>query len=159
AGAALDVSRWKFREPVKVTRNDAQQLELNVKVLAHAQPDFRDLRLLRGSNQVPYLLERTSISRSLAPVVTATNDAKDPGLSRWMLRLPESRLPVIRLRCAARTALFQRDLALYEELVDERGEQYRHNLGGVSWTQTPERKSQEFFLTLDSPPRSDTLFL
>ncbi len=158
-GAALDVSAWKFREPVKLTRDGAQQLELNVNVLAHAQPDFRDLRLLRGSNQVPYLLERTSISRPLAPAVTATNDAKDPRLSRWIIRLPESRLPVIRLRCGARTALFQRDLTLYEELVDERGEKYRHNLGGASWTQTPERKSREFFLTLDSPPESDTAFL
>lgn len=159
AGAALDVSAWKFREPLEITRDGAQQLELNVKVLAHAQPDFRDLRLLRGSNQVPYLLERTSISRSLAPAITATNDAKDSGLSRWIIRLPESCLPVIRLRCAARTALFQRDVTLYEELVDERGEKYRHNLGGASWTQTPERKSREFFLTLDNRPQSDTLFL
>ena len=32
-------------------------------------------------------------------------------------------------------------------------------LGGGSWTQTPERKSKEFSLTLDSAPQSDTLFL
>ena len=70
-GAALDVSAWKFRKPVKITRAGAQQLELDLDVLAHAQPGFADLRLLRGSNQVPYILERTSISRSLAPAVTA----------------------------------------------------------------------------------------
>jgi hypothetical protein len=158
-GAALDVTAWKFRQPVKIAHAGAQQLELDPDVLAHAQPGFQDLRLLHGSNQVPYVLERTSISRSLAPTVTATNDAKDPKLSRWMLKLPQSRLPVTRLSCATRTSLFQREITLYEELADERGEKYRHNLGSAAWVQKPDRKSQEFFLTLDSAPQSDTLFL
>jgi hypothetical protein len=158
-GAALDVTAWKFRQPVKLTRADAQQLELEPDVLAHAQPDFQDLRLLHGSNQVPYIIERTSISRSLAPTVTATNDAKDPKLSRWIIKLPQSNLPVTRLSCVTETPLFQRELTLYEERTDERGEKYRHNLGGTSWVQKPDRKSREFFLTLDSPPQSDTLFL
>jgi hypothetical protein len=158
-GAALDVSAWKFRKPVKLARDGAQQLELDPDALAHLQPGFADLRLLCGSNQVPYIIERTSISRSLAPSVTATNDAKDPKLSRWILKLPQSRLPLTRLSCAISTSLFQRDLTLYEELTDERGEKYRHQLGGASWQQTPDRKSREFSLTLDGPPQSDTLFL
>jgi hypothetical protein len=158
-GAALDVSAWKFREPVKITRDGAQQLELDVNVLAHAQPGFADLRLLRGTNQVPYIIEHTSISRSLAPSVTVTNDVKDPKITRWIIQLPQSRLPVTRLRCTTRTALFQRDVTLNEELIDDRGEKYRHNLDGASWTQIPERKSREFILALNSPPQSDTLFL
>ena len=158
-GAALDVTAWKFRKPVKIARDGAQQLELEPDVLAHAQPGFQDLRLLHGSNQVPYVLERTSISRSLAPTVTATNDAKDPKLSRWVIKLPQSHLPVTRLSCATRTVLFQREIILYEELADERGEKYRHNLGSTSWVQKPDRKSRDFFLTLDSPPQSDTLVL
>ena len=158
-GAALDVTAWKFRKPVKITRDGAQQLELDPDVLAHAQPGFQDLRLLHGSNQVPYVLERTSISRSLAPAVTATNDAKDPKLSRWIIKLPQSRLPVTRLSCATQTPLFQREATLCEEVTDERGEKYRHNLGGAAWVQKPDRKSREFFLTLDGPPQSDTLFL
>jgi hypothetical protein len=158
-GTALDVTAWKFRKPLKITRDGAQQLELELDVLAHAQPDFQDLRLLRGSNQVPYIIERTSISRSLAPTVTVTNDVKNPKLSRWIIKLPQSRLPATRLSCATDTSLFQREMTLYEELTDERGEKYRHNLGGTSWVQKPDRKSREFFLTLDSPPQSDTLFL
>jgi len=158
-GTALDVTAWKFRKPVKLTRAGAQQLELDLDVLAHAQPGFQDLRLLHGSNQVPYVLERTSISRSLVPAVTATNDAKDPKLSRWVIKLPQSRLPVTRLSCATRTALFQREITLYEEVTDERGEKYRHTLGGAAWVQKPDRKSREFFLTLDGPLQSDTLFL
>jgi len=158
-GAALDVTAWKFRKPVKLTRDGAQQLELEPDVLAHAQPDFQDLRLLHGSNQVPYILEHTSISRSLAPAIIATNDTKDLKLSRWIIKLPQSRLPVTRLSCVTQTALFQREMTLYEELTDERGEKYRHNLGGASWVQKPDRKSREFFLTLDGPPQSDTLVL
>ncbi len=117
------------------------------------------MRLLRGSNQVPYILERTSISRSLAPAVAATNDAGDPKLSRWILQLPRAGLPLSRLACVARTPLFQRSMSLYEEVAGERGGQYRRELGGVSWEQRPERKTKDFIVLLASPPQSDKLFL
>jgi len=159
AGAALDVSAWKFRKPVKMSGTGAQQVELDLDTLAHAQPGFADLRLMSGSNQVPYIIERTSISRSLAPAVTATNDAKNPKLSRWIIQLPRAGLSLTRLTCATQTPLFDRSMSLYEDLADDRGDKYHHALGGGSWTQTPERKSKEFSLTLDSAPQSDTLFL
>jgi hypothetical protein len=158
-GAPLDVSALKYRKPVKITRDGAQQIELDLDVLAHAQPGLEDLRLVHGSNQAPYIVEHTSISRSLAPPVTATNDAKDPKLSRWLIKLPQSRLPVTRLSCATRTALFQRDMTLYEVLADERGEKYPHNLGSASWVRTPDRTNGELFLTFGSPPQSDTFYL
>ena len=158
-GAALDISAWKFRKPLKISAVSAQQLELDLDVLAHGQPGFTDLRLMNGSNQVPYIIQRTSISRSLAPTVTATNDAKNPKLSRWIIQLPRAGLPLMRLTCATQTPLFDRSMSLYEELADERGDKFRHALGGGSWTQTPERKSKEFSLALDSAPQSDTLFL
>ena len=158
-GSALDVSAWKFRKPVKITLAGAQQLELGPDVLARVQPGFQDLRLLHGSNQVPYILEPTSIHRSLAPAVTATNDVKDPKLSRWIIKLLQSNLPVTRLSCTTRTPLFQREMTLYEVLSDERGEKYRHNLGSASWMQKPDRKNGEFLLALNSPPQSDTLIL
>jgi hypothetical protein len=55
--------------------------------------------------------------------------------------------------------LFQREVTLYEEVTDERGEKYRHQLGGAAWRQTPDRKRRDFFLAFDGPPQSDTLFL
>ena len=128
-------------------------------MLAHAQTDFADLRLVHGSNQVSYIIEHTSISRSLAPSVTVTNDAKDPKLSRWLIKLPQSHLPVTRLSCVTRTTLFQRDVTLYEVLTDEQGEKYRHNLGSASWTQTPDRKNGEWLLAPSDSPQSDTLYL
>jgi hypothetical protein len=50
-------------------------------------------------------------------------------------------------------------MSLHEELADERGDKYRHDLASGSWTQTPERLSKEFALTLGDVLQSDTLFL
>ena len=158
-GTTLDVSAWKFRKPIKVIRAGAQQLELDLDVLSHAQAGFEDLRLMREGKQVSYIIERTSIQRALTPDVTVTNDARDPKLSRWILKLPRSALPATRLLCKSRTPLFQREMTVYEELSDERGEKYQHPLGHASWTQTPGAPTKEFALTLDSAPQSDTLLL
>lgn len=159
AGTTLDVSPWKFRKAIKLLNRGAQQLELDLEVLAHAQPGFQDLRLMRGDKQAPYVLERTSITRSLTPTVTAGNDTKDKRISRWTLTLPQANLPVTRLSCVTRTSLFQRDMRIYEELTDERGEKYRRHVTSASWTQTPDRKGREFVAALDGPLRSDTLIL
>jgi hypothetical protein len=159
AGAALDVSDWKFRKAVQITRGGAQQIELDLDVLANAAPGFADLRMLHGSNQVPYIVQRTSISRSLAPAVVLTNDVKQPKLSRWIIKLPRASLPLTRLAFVTKTPLFMREMSLSEELTDERGDKYRRSLGSSSWTQTPGRKANDFSLTLDGTAQSGTLFL
>ena len=158
-GTTLDVAAWKFRKAVKLNRAGAQRIELDIDVLSHAQPGFGDLRLLSAGKQLPYILEATSINRSVSPTVTATSDKKDPRISRWIIQLPRSGLPITRFNCTARTPLFQRDVTLYEELSDERGEKYRRSLGGAPWVQTPDRTSREFILTLDASPKSDSLVL
>ncbi|MGC9944407.1 MAG: DUF3999 family protein [Verrucomicrobiota bacterium] len=158
-GATLDISAWKYRKPVNNYSTGALQIELSLDVLGHAQPGFADLRLLHGSNQVPYVIQRTSIIRSLTAGFTATNDSRDPQLSRWIIKLPQSGLPITRLTCVSSSALFERSLSLYEELPDDRGDVYRRALGGAIWTQTPDHQSKEFALALDSAPQSDTLFL
>ena len=50
-------------------------------------------------------------------------------------------------------------MSLHEELTDERGDKYRHDLASGSWTQTPEHRSKEFALALGSALQGDTLFL
>ncbi len=158
-GVALDVSAWRYRKPVTITRAGGQQLELDLDVLSSAQPGFEDLRLMRDGKQVPYIIERTSIQRVLNPIVTKTNDAHDPKISRWIVKLPRSSLPVIRLMCAAQTPLFQREITAYENVRDDRGETFRRSLGSASWTQRPGASHKEFGLTLSSPPQSDAVFL
>ena len=158
-GTALDVADWTFRKPAGLSGSGVHQMELDLEVLASADTGFADLRVLHGSNQVPYLMQSTSISRSLSSSATATNDSKHPTLSRWIIRLPKSHLPLTRLSCEARSALFQRDVTLYEELADDRGERYRRTVSNGAWTQTPDRTSREFELTLNQRLQSDTLFL
>jgi hypothetical protein len=158
-GIALDVSEWKYRKTVKLTRPGAQRIELDLDVLSHAQAGFGDLRLVCAGKQLPYILEPTSINRSLTPTVTTAGDKKDPQLSRWIIKLARPALPLTRLSCAARTPLFQREVSLFEELSDDRGEKYRRPLGTASWVQTPDHASKQFTLRLDSPPSIDTLVL
>ena len=98
----LDVADWKFRKPIKNSGDGAQQLELDLDALAHAQPEFADLCVMHSSNQVPYIVQHTPISRALAPSVTLTNDAKQPKLSRWMIKLPQAGLSLTRLKPATR---------------------------------------------------------
>ncbi|MGD0263052.1 MAG: DUF3999 family protein [Verrucomicrobiota bacterium] len=162
-GSALDVAAWKFRKPVKVNRAGAQRIELDLDVLSHAQPGFADLRLVRDGKQLPYILEPTSISRALTPTVTTPSDKRDPHISRWIIKLPHAGLPITRLNCTARTPLFQRDVTLYEELSDDRGDKYRRPLGGATWVQTPypisKQISRQFTLTLNGSPNRDTMVL
>jgi hypothetical protein len=158
-GSTLDVSAWKYRKPVKANRAGAQRIELDLDVLSHAQPGFADLRLLRDGKQLPYILEATSISRLLTPTVTTASDKKDPTISRWIIKLPRHGLPITRLSCTARTALFQRELTLYEELTDDRGDKYRRSLGSATWVLTPDRTSKQCLLPLNGSPTSDTLVL
>lgn len=158
-GPALDVTAWKYRKQVKLSRAGAQRIELDLDVLAHAQPGFGDLRLVSAGRQLPYVLAPTSIRRLLTPTVTTATDKKDPRLSRWIIHLPRAGLPVAQLHCTARTPLFQRDVALYEELRDKRGDRYRRSLGRATWVQTPDRAKREFTLAVHSLPQGDTLIL
>jgi hypothetical protein len=160
AGAPLDVSAWSYRKAVHPVRDGLQQLDLDLAVLSRAGPDFADLRLMHDGRQVPYVLDHRSFSTlSLKPEVTLLKDPKDPGLSRWLIRLPEPGLPIHRLTCIARTSLFQRELTLYEELRDERGDSYRRVVGRASWTRTSDRANDEFSLTVDGPLHDRTVIL
>lgn len=158
-GASLDTSDWRFRKPVEISGSGAQQVELDLDVLAHAQPGFSDLRVMQGSNQVPYIIQQTSINRSLALTVTTTNDAKNPRMSGWLIKLPRANLPLTRITCTSPTPLFERSMSLSEKLADERGDKYQHLLGDATWTRTPDSHSKILTLSLESIPQSDLLFL
>ena len=158
-GAPLDISAWQYRQPLKPAGGGAQQLELTPEVLAHAQTGLADVRIMRGTNQVPYIVQHISLSRALTPAVTATNDVRDRKLSRWILQLPYTGLPLTRLAGTTRTPLFERTLTLYEEVTDERGDQHRRTLGGGTWRQTPEHPVREFSLTVNGPVLGGALIL
>ncbi len=156
---AIDVTAWRYRKAIKATNAGAQQIELDVDILAHTQNDLQDLRVVRQGRQLPYILERTSMSRALTPTVTAGQDSKDPKLSRWTLKLPHARLPITRLACVSGTQLFQREVRVYEDTSDNRGEIYRRLLGSTSWKKVPGTANTEFGMALEGQPQTDTLLL
>lgn len=158
-GAPLDTSAWKYRKLLQFTNNGAEQAELDLDVLTHAQASLADLRILRGTNQIPYLIQRTSINRSVELPFVSANDPKRPKLSRWQIKLPKANLPLTRLTCVVSTPLFQRAMVISEEETDERGAKYNRELGSATWTQTPGSKTKEFVLPLSGAPQTDTLIL
>jgi Protein of unknown function (DUF3999) len=159
AGAKIDIADWKYRRLIQLAKSDAQQIELDPEILAHAAADERDLRIVSQDRQFPFLIERTSISRAVPLDSAAANDPKNPTLSRWSLKLPIAGVPIKRITCAAGTDLFQREMRLWENIADERGDTFPHDLGRVIWRRVPNQKTAELEIDLDAVPESDSLFL
>ena len=64
-GAALDVTAWKYRKPVKITRDGAQQLELDLDVLGHATAGLSGLAAV-ARQQPGALHHRTHLHQPFA---------------------------------------------------------------------------------------------
>jgi hypothetical protein len=158
-GTVLDMAEWGYRKPIKLPRAGVQQLDLDLDVLARADATFRDLRLVRDGKQCPYVLERTSISRKLVPEISSANDPKRPTVSRWKIKLPHTNLPITRLTAVSTSGLFRRQVTLYEQPVDERGEKYDRQLGQANWVRTPPATKAPLELMVGARPLTDTLIL
>lgn len=175
-GTFIDLAKWKFRKHVEVAKPGVQQLELDLETLSRAARGFEDLRLVRletlrrpgeltgklqevgGGQQIPYLLERTTITRSLTPEIEKADDPKRPSVSRWRIRLPHPSLPVTQLICDADAPFFQRSLTVTEQVPDERGNPHSVHHASATWTRTLDRRKDKLVLPL-SPPAGDTLLL
>lgn len=137
-GAAIDPTPWLYHKSVQIASAGVQQLELDLDVLAHSQRDEGDLRLVRDDHQVPYLLERTNLSRNTALEFHPVSDPKHPALSRWQVMLPRARVPFTRLTLTSSTAVFQRQLKFFERVPAERaGESNERLLAWIEWSHTP----------------------
>jgi hypothetical protein len=158
-GAQLDVAKWNFRKLLPLTQGSVQQVELDPELLARSQPDQRDIRIVRGEYQLPFLFEHTSLLRPISLNAAAANDPKKPALSRWSLKLPQPGLPMTRLVCTSSSPLFHRQMRLWEEVTDERGDKFASELGRATWDQTPNSPKRDLVIELNARPKSDTLFL
>jgi Protein of unknown function (DUF3999) len=158
-GAKIDVTKWKFRKLLPLTQNGVQQAELDLELQARSQPDQRDIRIVRGEYQVPFILQRTSLSRPISLNAAAANDPKKSALSRWSVKLPQPGVPITRLVCTSSSPLFHRQMRLWEEVTDERGDKLASELGRATWDQTPNSPKRDLVIELNARPKSDTLFL
>ena len=158
-----DTSKWPIGPAAGrfgIETAGVQRLELDLEVLAHAQPGHADLRLMIDDRQVPYILERRPALHSLKPIVRMANDPDRPRHSRWSLELPFPNLPVTRLTsCRSTTAVFHREMVLFEEPTDQRGGRYRRELGRATWVQAPDRGTPGLLMDLRSTPITDRLTL
>lgn len=157
-GTAIDLAKWKFRKRLALGKPGVQQLELDLETLSRAASGFEDLRLVRGGQQIPYLLERTSSTRSLTPAIEKADDPKRPKVSRWRIGLPHRALPVTQLICDTEAPFFQRQVALTEQVPDERGNVHTVTRASTTWTRTLEQRKEKLALSL-SPPAGETLLL
>jgi hypothetical protein len=155
-GGALDPAPWIYRKAVQVATAGVQQLELDLDVLVHASPGFADLRLVREGAQIPYLLERPALSRSLDLAISPSDDPKRPRVSRWLIKLPRAGLPLSRMTLNSPTALFQRHVRVFEKISDDRGNTYERTLASSDWSHTPDDR-RALALTLTHAPTTDTL--
>lgn len=158
-GAPLEVAEWKYRKPVQISGGGVHQLELDLDALAHSSVGGEDLRLVSEGKQIPFLIEHPSILRGLSVPTTVVVVPKNPGMSRWSIKLPQAGMPITRLTCSSPASLFERDLRLWEEITTNQGEKYQRELGIAKWRQTPGAPLRELALDLTNPPRTDTLFL
>ena len=158
-GTPLDPAPWSCRKLVQVSAPGVQQLELDPAVLARARSDFADLRLISEGRQVPYVVENTSLTRSLEVTATATPDPKRLRFSRWRLALAQPRLPLTRITAAIPSPLFRRTMHLYEDLEDDRGYVTCRFLGEADWSRTPAQRAETFALNLNARPDTAALWL
>jgi hypothetical protein len=158
-GAQIDLVKWKFRKPLRLTQAGVQQVELDPELLASSQRDQRDIRVVRGEYQLPFVFERTSLSRPISLNAAEANDPKKPALSRWSLKLPQPGVPITRLVCTSSSPLFHRQMRLGEEVTDERGDKFASEVGRATWDKTPNSPKRDLVIELNAQPKSDTLFL
>ena len=155
----LDVNPWRFRKAVRLVGPGIQQLELDLETLARCATSFADLRVVSAGQQVPFILERTPVQRSFSIAASKADDPKRPRTSRWTLTLPHKSLPLTRLTCETGAPLFRRDVAVFEERADARGEKHRVGLGNATWVRTPEQKPGKLVIALNQAPATDRLWL
>lgn len=159
-GAPLDIAEWTRSKPVAITSPGVQELELDPATLAGSRSDLGDLRIMRAGNQIPYLLERPGLARSLPLNPVPAIDPKKPAVSVWQIKLPQTGLPVLRLAISTDTALFQRQFRLFEKVSAADGRSYEHTLATASWSRTPEPGSlRTRVLDFIDRPQTDALYL
>ncbi len=159
SGGPLDPAPWTRRKPVMFSAPGVQQLELDLDVLAGARPDFADLRLLGEDRQIPYVLERTAMSRALPLTAVPDSEAKRTSFSHWKIVLPRAGLPLSRLVLTSPTPLFQRHLRVYETISDERGDTYEHALADADWVRLPGDPVRTLSIGFETRPQTGLLQL
>ncbi len=157
---AIDTKAWQVSRPVTIETAGVQELELDLDVLSRARSDFGDVRLVREGNQIPYLVEQTDLSRSIALNLESASDGKRPTVGLWRATLPRPRLPIRRIAMSSSTPLFERHFRIYEALHRGDGSTYESLLAEGDWQRTTgESDSANHVLDFQQPLQGDTFWI
>lgn len=159
-GATMDVDGWKYRRAVQFGNRPVQELELDLGVLAGARHDFGDLRVVQNGRQVPYLLEQTKHHRELTLAIQADDDPERPKVSRWKLILPRQNLPLHRLTLESPSALFERQIRVFEMVQTTRGDSFEQAVATAPWRNLLNSEDDNTLsIVLDDVAQSEALWL
>ena len=136
AGAAIDLSGWSKRKTIEFKDTGVIQIELDQEVLATASSDYRDLRVIQGGAQVPFLIEPSAETTTISVPIEIDPNPKLPNTSRWLITLPATRLPVQGLTAQSPTPLFNRNISLRTP-VEWHGEKRDDFLSSAQWQHKP----------------------
>jgi hypothetical protein len=159
-GAPLDTRDWPFASPIQIKNTGVQELELTPEVLAQSLPDAADLRVVRDGKQIPYVVERPALARSLALTPVLEPDAKRPSVSIWKLTLPAAGVPIQKITLTTPSTLFQRRFRIFEKRTTPDGRAIEVPLAADAWSRTPEPGVPETkTFALSESPRGETLWI
>lgn len=161
AGSEIDISAWKYRKALTLSGAGFHQLTLDLDAMSRADLGGRDIRLVSGKAQIPYILEKTGPIQSVDLVCTqAVPPQKEKSrISRWSLTSSHSRVPYGFLTCSVEETLFRRNVTLYEIVEDRRGEKRRRDLGRTVWTRTAESARGRMSIPVQQVPQGRDLVL
>ena len=148
-GAVVDPKQWSVRRPVTLTGPGISQLELDLAALSRAQSGLADIRLFNSGRQVPFLVERTSLTRPVPIQFKTAVDAKRPTIGRWSVELPASGTPLAELVVMSPSPLFDRTFRLFEVGTTSRGEPMRQLLQEKRWVRTPAQAATKLVFDLN----------
>ena len=158
-GTTLEVAKWGFRKRVTLTGPGIQQLELDLETLAGSGPALRDVRLVQNGKQVPFVIERASLTRRIPLTAERKDDPKRTTVSHWVVKLPFAALPIQQIHCESDAPYFKRNAALSEQVPDERGNRYQAHLGEVAWVRDLNQEKTPLPIPVQGGLRTDTLAL
>lgn len=157
-GAELDLKKWDQKRGLPVPAAGVYEVDFDDALLASGYPRFPALRLVQGSRQVPYLLDRCPSLR-VVPLPCASEASPRPGVGLWRLSLPQQGLPVHALRLNFGNRLFVRNITVIEERFDGRGQPQRLLLASLSWSRASQEEPLTRLISLPHGSRAGTLLL
>ncbi len=148
-GGIIEPKQWSVRRTVTIGGPGVSQLELDLAALAGAQTGLSDIRLVNAGRQVPFLFERTSLTRPVPLKFAAAPDKKRPTVGLWKLELPADGTPLTELVATSPSPLFDRTFRLFEIVRTSRGETVRQLIAEQRWVRTPTRADTKLVFALN----------